>query len=113
MRDYVSPKLHYYTLSEMLEKGKTLDEIYQGLVPKYGFVDRNELENYERRRELYTSDVINILMNIDGVKSVPHLRFIHLGKDGEMSNCSIEDYKCSIKNRDCVWHWGESIIRLE
>ncbi|MCK9155241.1 MAG: hypothetical protein M0P12_03905 [Paludibacteraceae bacterium] len=108
MRDYVSPKLHYYTLSEMLEKGKTLDEIYQGVVPKYGFVDRNELENYERRRELYTSDVINILMNIDGVKSVPHLRFIHLGKDGEMSNCSIEDYKCSIKNRDCVWHWGES-----
>ena len=72
---YVSPEIRRYSLSEMLEKGRTLDEIYGQGVPRLGFVDREEVEAFEQTRELYISDVIALVMQIDGVKSVRHARF--------------------------------------
>ena len=73
---YVSPEIKRYTLDEMLAKGLTLDEIYGLQEPKIGFVDKVELESFEQTRELYISDVIALVMQIDGVKSVRSAQFI-------------------------------------
>ena len=78
---YVSPDIHHYSLDEMLAKGRTLDQIYGLHVPVSGFVDKDELEEFSQTRELYISDVIAMVMQIKGVKSIQHARFIV--KEGE------------------------------
>ena len=76
--NYVSPVLPLHSLDDLLEKGYTPDEIFQGLSPdenSLGFVDRAELRSFEQRRALHTSDVKNLLMGIPGVKGVTYLGF--------------------------------------
>ena len=72
---YVSPSLDFHTLPELLKKGKSLEEIYQGFLPRYGFIDLDELEHFNKKRSLYTSDILNLLMKIKGVKSIKRLLF--------------------------------------
>lgn len=98
LEEYVSPSLNHYSLQEMVEKGKTLDEIFQGPNPKYGFIDRDELKAYKRKKVLYKSDVINILMSIDGVISVPHFRFMEL--DEYKNDVTISDHSISLNDND-------------
>ena len=72
---YISPSLDFHTLPELLKKGKTPEEIYQGLLPRYGFIDLDELEHFDKKKSLYTSDILNLLMKIKGVKSIKRLYF--------------------------------------
>ena len=83
---YVSPGIRHYSLDEMLAKGRTLDQIYGLHVPASGFVDKDELEEFDQTRELYISDVIAMIMRIDGVKSVQHARFIVKDSDAKHFN---------------------------
>lgn len=79
---YVSPSLSFYTLPELIKKGKTPEEMYQGLLPRYGlFVDMEELESLEKRTTLYISDILSILMKIPGVVGVSHVHFTIEDKD--------------------------------
>ena len=72
---YISPSLDFHTLPEMIKKGKTPEEIYQGLLPRYGFIDIDEMKHFEKRTSLHTSDILNMLMKVKGVKSIKQLRF--------------------------------------
>ena len=72
---YISPSLDFHTLPEMIKKGKTPEEIYQGLLPRYGFIDIDEMEHFKKRTSLHTSDILNMLMKVKGVKSIKRLRF--------------------------------------
>lgn len=73
--NYASPSLKFYSLQEMLDKGKTIEEIYEGTVPGKGFVDYEELKTrFNRQRTvMYTSDLINLIMNLEGVTAVKKL----------------------------------------
>ena len=68
--NYCSPSLNFYTLEEMLDKGYTIDEIFEGPLLKYGFLDSEEVENANLRTELYSSDLINMIMDIEDVIAV-------------------------------------------
>lgn len=76
IQQYLSPSVSKYTLSEMLERRKadgtayTADEIFDGPVLDCGFIDDDELAEADLREEIRLSDVINILMDIKGVKTV-------------------------------------------
>ena len=72
---YISPSISYYTITELLQKGKTPEEIYQGCLPRLGFVDYSELEHFEKKIRLNESDIIAIILKIDGVKSIHHFHF--------------------------------------
>ena len=73
---YVSPSLPYHTIAELLDRGKTPEEIYQGVLPRYGFIDTDELKQYGKTEQLNTSDVISMLMKIEGIKSIKHFHFV-------------------------------------
>ncbi len=73
---YISPSLPYHTAAKLLDQGKTPEEIYQGVLPRYGFIDTEELASYNRTTRLNTSDVISLLMKIEGVKSIKHFHFL-------------------------------------
>jgi hypothetical protein len=76
VEQYLAPSVPNYSLSEMLGRqkpdgtGYTVDEIFDGPVLDCGFIDDNELIEADLRQELYLSDVIRILMDIDGVLAV-------------------------------------------
>ncbi len=84
---YFNPPVHYYTLGELLGEGRCPDEIFNGpyidfdfecggekIFTKPGFIKDEDLEASELRRFIYVSDIINLLMDLDGVVSVKNVQ---------------------------------------
>jgi hypothetical protein len=67
---FISPRIRFYTLAEMLARGKRIDEIMDGPVLQHGFIDTEQLERFERKKGLRTSDLIQEIMNVAGVIAV-------------------------------------------
>jgi hypothetical protein len=70
INNYLSPEVHFYSLNQMLEKGLTTDQIFEGPLLDNGFIDTEELRNSQLRREVRLSDIISEVMKIDGVKEI-------------------------------------------
>lgn len=70
INNYLSPEVHFYSLKQMLEKGLTTDQIFEGPLLESGFIDTEELQNSQLRREVRLSDIISEIMKIDGVKEI-------------------------------------------
>ena len=79
--DYVCPTIQFHTVEELLARGRTPEQIFQGGNHKLGFLDIEELKDFKQVRTLYISDIKNILMKIDGIKSILALHFIVSDKD--------------------------------
>ncbi|WP_221392540.1 hypothetical protein [Dyadobacter sp. NIV53] len=82
IENYLNPSVSFFTLKELLDKGKTSDEIFEGPILHHGFIDTNELENTQLRQEIYTSDIINLLMDIPGVRCVKNMLLTLYDKNG-------------------------------
>ncbi|WP_430406435.1 hypothetical protein [Fluviicola sp.] len=67
---YLSPRVRFYSLKQMLEKGYRMDEVFEGPLLDHGFIDTAELREAGLRKEVRLSDIINIIMDIPGVKQV-------------------------------------------
>jgi hypothetical protein len=76
IQQYLSPPVRFHSLSEMLSLQKTdgtgfsMDEIFTGPLLDSGFIDDGELAAADLRTEIHLSDLIAILMEIDGVTAV-------------------------------------------
>jgi len=83
---YFNPPVRYFTLQECLAEGLCPDEIFNGpyidyglncqgepVFTKPGFIKNEDLENSELRRVIYVSDLMNILMDIEGIISVKNV----------------------------------------
>ena len=101
LREVIQPQIKYYTLNELLDKGKSIDEIFAGRPYRqdsFGFVDTEELEALERRKEIHLSDLYTVILSVEGVLRV---RKVHINgginlpspnfcnkKDGEIGKWS-------------------------
>jgi hypothetical protein len=74
MAAYCSPGVPFYTLEQMLERGRRVDEIFEGPVLQHGFIDSHELDQLKRRSALRVSDLIHELMGVPGVLAVQSIR---------------------------------------
>lgn len=70
IEDYFTPEIKHYSIKEMLEKGYRTDEIFDGPLLEKGFVDNKELIKSNLRSEVRLSDLVQIIMKIDGVKLI-------------------------------------------
>lgn len=105
---YLSPSVPFRTLEEMLERGRRVDEIFDGPLLEHGFIDSEELAQVERRTSLRISDLIRELMAVPGVAAVKNLRF--LAPDGTQ----IKDWLLSVDAGKTPWfNLKNSDIRLE
>lgn len=83
LHDFFSNAPQFYTLQQMLDNGKSMDEIFAGRPfskQSHGFVDTAELESITLKRELHTSDIYNAIFEIEGVKKITGLRLMTCGK---------------------------------
>ena len=87
---YFAPSVSFYALQQMYDKGYTTDKIFEGPVPfigscieikpedesvtpddfQGGFIDAEELQNASLRKQIRLSDIIQIIMHIEGVNLI-------------------------------------------
>jgi hypothetical protein len=83
IENYLNPTVDFYSLKELLAKNIPVDEIFNGVVLQHGFIDTTQLENTQLRGVIYTSDIINLLMDIDGVIAIRNFVMTKYGADGK------------------------------
>ncbi len=91
IKQYIQPEITYYTLEELLDKGRAIDDIFAGrpyLDKSHGFVDTEELESFDRPHELHLSDLYQVILNIEGVRKVKNL----VVKGGQIVNEESKDW---------------------
>ncbi len=70
IENYLNPSVDFYSLKEMLDRKIPTEEIFLGVQLNNGFIDTAQLEKTQLRRVIHTSDIINLLMDIDGVLAI-------------------------------------------
>ncbi len=82
--EYFSPAPGFYSLQQLLDKGKSIDEIYAGrpynTTESHGFIDTDELEQLHLKKELHLSDVYHVLFDIEGINDIRNLAWLPCGK---------------------------------
>lgn len=71
---FISPRVRFYTLQELLDNGKRIDEIMEGPRLANGFIDTQALERYTNKKQLRSSDLIQEIMDVPGVTLVKHIQ---------------------------------------
>lgn len=105
LREYLSPTPKFYTLDQMLNRGRSMDEAFAGRPfssKSHGFIDTDELESIKLKKEIHTSDIYHTILNVKGVRKVSRLKFRNCGKP-----CFSIDGK---KNSDWVFHLPQNYV---
>jgi uncharacterized protein len=76
--NYFSPSIRFYSLKQMYDNGYTSDQIFEGPLLSNGFIDPKELEAARLRTEVRLSDLMQLIMKIEGVNFI---------KDISINNC--------------------------
>lgn len=82
---YFSPQIKFFSLQELLGTGKPIEEIFEGPALDHGFIEEEQLDSTNLRKHLYVSDIINLLVDLPGVKSVRDFRLVRYDRDGFIS----------------------------
>ncbi len=69
----LSPSIPFYTLSDMLNMGKSPREIFSGPSLKHGFLLEEDVLSTDLTDCIHASDIIASIIDISGVKSVKNL----------------------------------------
>jgi hypothetical protein len=83
VEEYFNPDVKFYSLQEMLDKKKPVEDIFEGPKLDHGFIDTEELKATNLRSHIYVSDIINFIMDIDGVLAVRNVMLTRYNENGE------------------------------
>jgi len=83
IENYLNPSVDFYSLREMLDKKVPVDEIFEGPALNNGFVEKAQLEATQLRSVIHTSDIINLLMDIEGVIAIRNFTMTKYDTDGK------------------------------
>lgn len=82
IENYLNPSVDFYSLKELLDKKIPVDEIFEGTILEHGFIETAQLEKAILRQDIHTSDIINLLMDIEGVLSIRNFVMSKYDNDG-------------------------------
>lgn len=83
LENYLNPEVKFYLLDELIKEGISPDEIFEGPILTHGFIKTDELKNTQVRRKIFVSDIINFIMDIEGVLSVRNVLLTKYNHDGK------------------------------
>ncbi len=83
VENYLNPPINFYLLKELMAKGVKFDNIFEGPKLNHGFIDTKQLEATQLRDVIHTSDIINLLMDIEGVLSVRNFLMTKYDQNGK------------------------------
>lgn len=96
---YFNPGIRFYTLQELMSGNMAVEEIFEGPQLEHGFVRTPDLESTRLKSQLRTSDIINELVEIDGVVAVKNLRLTRYDRDGIAETGAADGGKGSNRNK--------------
>ena len=70
---YFNPPVNFYSLQEMMTENVPVEDIFNGPELNNGFLKADDLEKASLKKVLRTSDIINLLTEIEGVIAVNNL----------------------------------------
>lgn len=88
---HLTPNVRFYSLQKMLAAGYSADQIYEGPLLSHGFLKNDELEASELKNVVYLSDIMQIVMNVSGVKNISDIIISPVNQSGELANKWIID----------------------
>ncbi|NTV83548.1 MAG: hypothetical protein HGA23_04515, partial [Bacteroidales bacterium] len=107
---YFSPDLKFYSLQELMDENVPVDEIFEGPALSNGFIKNDELAAATLREKLFASDVINLLMDIPGVKSVKNFVFARYDKDGYLIESQPWTMKVTENNQPRLYFEASKVL---
>ena len=87
---YFNPPVSFRSLKEMIDDNFPVEEIFNGPELTNGFIKAADLENGVLKKVLRTSDIINILMEIDGVIAIKNLVLTKYDDEGIVAKGSAD-----------------------
>jgi len=84
IENYLNPPVQFYSLKELLAEKVPVEDIFEGPVLKNGFILNSDLAAADLTTMVRASDIINLLMEIDGVKAVNNLALSKYNQRGEL-----------------------------
>lgn len=81
---YFSPEIKFYSLKELMDVGVPVDEIFEGPKLNNGFINNQQLDSTNLKQFIYTSDIINLLMDIPGVKNIKNFVLTEFDEEGHL-----------------------------
>lgn len=70
---YLSPRIRFYTMQQLQDKGRRIDEIFDGPALTHGFIDDEELLAQDKKTAVHVSELIRELMTVEGILVVNEL----------------------------------------
>lgn len=71
---FFSPPVRFNLLRELLGKGCRTEIIFEGPLLKHGFILDSDLQKKSLFTEVHVSDLYNLIMSIEGVKTIKYLQ---------------------------------------
>ncbi|MEJ7679312.1 MAG: hypothetical protein WKG06_15935 [Segetibacter sp.] len=75
IENYLLPPVQFSTLKDLLDKDVPVEDIFNGPQLQHGFLTDDAVKTADLRFEYYTSDIISLLMDINGVQNVRNFQF--------------------------------------
>ena len=83
IENYLNPPVQFFSLKELMDKKVPVDEIFEGPVLQHGFIDTVQLESTKLKENIYASDIINLLMDIEGIIAIRNFQMTKYSADGK------------------------------
>ncbi len=82
IEQYFNPAVRFYSLQELMERQVPVEDIFNGPFLQHGFVLEKDLEASDLRSDIYASDIINRLMDIEGVLAIQNFLMTRYDESG-------------------------------
>ena len=94
IENYLNPSVDFYSLKELLDKKIPVDEIFTGPILQHGFINTAQLEQTNLRTVIHASDIINLLMDIEGVQAIRNFLMTKYDPNGKAIPGSVSQKWC-------------------
>ncbi|MDD9139862.1 MAG: hypothetical protein NQ127_02925 [Candidatus Cardinium sp.] len=88
-QEFLSPRITFYSISQLLEKGKTIDQIFTGPLLTQGFIDEAELIELKSRSSIYVVELLEKAIKVAGIKRVLHFELFVESEEGHFSSINV------------------------
>ncbi len=85
IQQYLTPPVRKYSLRQLLDKGRQPEDIFDGPALENGFIDTEELRASRLRKRIFTSDLIQLIMDTPGVKAIRKILLNYCSQEDRQS----------------------------
>lgn len=90
LQSFLNPRIPRYRLGELVEKGFSAEEIFDGPPLQHGFILEDDLERSTSVSKVRASDLIAVMLRVPGVVAIPKLLLNYAGLSEDSNEWELE-----------------------